>query len=104
MTGATIKERLERLGISHKEIAEHLGMSPQNFYKTAINNDNVKSDLLERISAAADVSVSYFYNELPIISLDEYDRVVRIELENVHLRELLEEKERTIQILTQQKR
>lgn len=78
-------------------------MSPQNFQRVAIDNDNVKTETLERIATAIGESVSYFYNEVPILSLDDYARIHSLETENKYLRALLEEKERTIQVLLSSK-
>ena len=88
MRGTDIKARIKAKGITLREVAERIGESPQNFH-AYLNSDDVRSSTIERIADAIGESVSYFYNEWPILSMEEYDRVKKLEYENGILREYL---------------
>lgn len=60
MTGKELKTKLSACGVSQSEIARRLDMSQQSFNQSLIVND-VKSGLLERISSAIGVDMSFFY-------------------------------------------
>ena len=111
MTGKELKTKLSACGVSQSEIARRLDMSQQSFNQSLIVND-VKSGLLERIAAAIGVDMSFFYpteSNNAVASGDgsvaaiqstvtQCDSKVLQERINC-LEKLLEEKERTIQIL-----
>ena len=110
MTGKELKTKLSVCGVSQSEIARRLDMSQQSFNQSLIVND-VKSGLLERIASAIGVDMSFFYpaeGNKAVASGD--NSVAAIQSTVTHddgvlaakvslLEKLLEEKERTIQIL-----
>ena len=111
MTGKELKTKLSACGVSQSEIARRLDMSQQSFNQSLIVND-VKSGLLERIATAIGVDMTFFYpadnqnavaagdNSVAAIqsTVTQCDSKVMQERINC-LEKLLEEKERTIQIL-----
>ena len=102
MTGKQLKEKIQQKGIKFAALAKMLDLAPQQVQQYFIAQ-NVSTDVLERISEAMGESVSYFYNEYPILSMEEYAHIAKLEQENTYLRQLLNEKERTIQILMTKK-
>lgn len=60
MNGDTIKKKLRVHGVSIKQVAEILGESQQNL-SAALQKDDVKTGLLERIADAIGVPASSFY-------------------------------------------
>lgn len=89
MKGSEIKARIKAKGITLREVAARIGESPQNLHGY-LNSDDVRSSTIERIAGAIGESVSYFYNELPILSMEDYDRVKKLEFENELMREFLQ--------------
>ncbi len=96
-----------------KRLAVDLGMSEQNLHRN-INLNDMKASKLEKVAQIFNVPVSYFFDDEPMslsvvngngsassvhgdatISVNTSDKDKEIE----HLKALLEEKERTIQIL-----
>lgn len=110
MTGKELKDKLAKQGIPASAIAEKIGISPQAINST-FNAADVKSGTLERIASAIGVDMSFFYpadNKNAVASGD--NSVAAIQSTVTHddgmlaakvtlLEKLLEEKERTIQIL-----
>ena len=88
MKGSDIKARIKAKGYTLREVAERIGESPQNL-NGYLNSADVRSSTIERIAAAIGESVSYFYNELPLYSIEDYDRIKRLEGENAVMREIL---------------
>lgn len=62
MTGAELKERLQATHIPMSEIARRIQVSPQNL-NSLFNSEDVKSGVLERLSKALDVPITYFYGD-----------------------------------------
>lgn len=89
MKGSEIKARVKAKGITLREVAARIGESPQNLHGY-LNSNDVRSSIIERIAGAIGESVSYFYNEFPVISMEDYDRVKKLEYENRLMRELLD--------------
>ena len=56
-----IKIELERRGISIKDICRQIDITEQGFYQM-IRNESMKVDVLERISEALNVPISYWFN------------------------------------------
>jgi transcriptional regulator with XRE-family HTH domain len=56
--------RLER-GLSQSEVARHAGVSFQQFQKYENGSNRVSAGRLQRIAAALDVSVVWFYGSVP---------------------------------------
>lgn len=88
-----MKEKLRYTGKSQKEIANLLGISTQNM-NSYLNAADVRSGFIERLSSVLNLPVSYFYGE----AVDEGKTIVSGDQLQL-LKELLKEKERTIQIL-----
>lgn len=99
MTGKQLKQKIKQKGVKFNALADMLGVVPQQVQQYFSAN-NVSTDVLERIAEVIGESVSYFYNEYPILSMEEYARIAKMEQEIAYLRQLLNEKERTIEILT----
>ena len=91
MSGEELKAKIKAKGFTLREVAERLGESPQNLQGWLKSHD-VKSGQIERIAKAMGESVSYFYNELPLYSVEDYVRVKILESENALMRQLLGEK------------
>ena len=62
MKGEDLKKRLKETSITMSEIANRLGILPQTLY-SAFNADDVKSGLLEKLSEALNVPISFFYGD-----------------------------------------
>lgn len=102
MTGKQLKDKIKQKGVKFTTLAEMLGVVPQQVQQY-FNTQNVSTEVLERIADVIGESVSFFYNEYPILSMEDCARVAKLEQEIVYLRQLLNEKERTIQILMTKK-
>lgn len=102
MTGEKIREKIREKKITLTAVATRMGLSLQALY-ARLGVDNVSSDTLERVAEAIDEPVSYFYNEYPILSVEEYARIAQLRTENEYLKLLLNEKERMIDLLQQRK-
>ncbi len=118
MTGVYLKEYIRKNNVSQSELARRLGLSQSSFNQMLTSND-VKSSLVERIAVALHVSIGVLYKEQlheqtavatgnSIVVLGNNNVVGNITIndnmtllwERVTLLErLLDEKERTIQIL-----
>lgn len=62
MKGADLKEKLKTSPYTMAEIAQRIGVSPQNL-NASFNSEDVKSGLLERLSHALEVPIAYFYGD-----------------------------------------
>lgn len=62
MKGEDLRKRLKDTSFSMTEIANKLGMLPQTLY-SAFNADDVKSGLLEKLSDALGLPLSFFYGD-----------------------------------------
>ena len=62
MKGIELKQAITRCGVKQSEVARRLGESQQNF-SAALSIEDVRSSLIERVAAALDVPVSFFYGE-----------------------------------------
>ena len=98
MTGKQLKQKIKQKGIKFTTLAEMLDVVPQQVQQY-FNANNVSTDVVERIAEVIGESVSYFYNEYPILTIEDYNRVVTMEKEIAYLRQLLDEKERLIEVL-----
>ena len=111
MTGKELKTKLSACGVSQSEIARRLDMSQQSFNQSLIVND-VKSGLLERIATAIGGDMTFCYpaewnkavasgdNSVAAIQSTVTQGDSKVLQERINcLEKLLEEKERTIQIL-----
>ena len=98
MTGEKIREKIREKNIKLTTVANRMGISLQALY-ARLGVENISTDTLERVADAIDEPVSYFYNEYPILSVEEYVRIAQLRTENEHLKLLLNEKERIIDLL-----
>ena len=89
MSGEELKISIEKQGVPKAELSRRLGISPQSFSQM-LNAADVKSGFIEKICEALNISPAVLYG-------DEESKHLREEI--AYLKQLLEEKERTIQIL-----
>lgn len=101
MTGDQLRKKIKAKGYTLKAVADTLGILPQTLYMR-LSAESISTDTLERIAAAIGESVSYFYNELPIIRIEDYAEVYNLRHEIDNLNRLLSERERYIASLEQQ--
>ena len=96
MTGKELKSKLRKAckdkGITISAVASMLGMSRQ-VLEERLQVKVVSTSTLELLAEAIGESVSYFYNELPIFSIEDYVEVKSLQKEITYLRLLLNEKE-----------
>lgn len=107
-----IKELCERKEGGIKRLAEEIGMSEQNLHR-CINLNKIQAGELEKIAHVFDVPIGYFFDSAPLnqsiangngSAASIYGNatvgvMTDKDKEIDHLKQLLEEKERTIQIL-----
>lgn len=62
MKGADLKEKLRTSTYTMAEIAQKIGVSPQNL-NASFSSEDVKSGLLEKLSQALEVPIAYFYGD-----------------------------------------
>jgi transcriptional regulator with XRE-family HTH domain len=115
MTGEYLKEFIRKHKVSQSEIARQLGLSQQSFNQMLALND-IKSSLVERVAAILHVSMGEIYNEEELKAVASGNGIAVAGNNNVTgnyasnnrqvlqervmlLERILEEKERTIQIL-----
>lgn len=60
MTGKELKKKIQETGITVKDLANRLNMSPQAL-NTIFNVADVKSGTLEKIAGVLSVNMSFFY-------------------------------------------
>lgn len=118
MTGKDLKEKIAQQNISALAIAKKLGISPQALNST-FNAADVKSGTLERIAEVLGVKMSFFYpmdgsnavatgngnvagNNNVVGSVTIGDAAI-LQERVVMLEKLLEEKERLIKVLMENK-
>ena len=99
MTGKELKSKLRKAckdkGITISTVASTLGMKRQ-VLEERLQVKVVSTETLELIAGAIGESVSYFYNELPIFSVEGYVEVKSQQKEITYLRLLLAEKDARI--------
>jgi transcriptional regulator with XRE-family HTH domain len=116
MTGDYLKDFLRNSKVSQSEIARKLGISHQSFNQMLSSND-VKSSLVERIASILHVTMGEIYNEAKEQSAVASGNAIAVAGNNnvtgnytsnnsqvlqervMLLERILDEKERTIQIL-----
>lgn len=115
MNGEVIKRKLAASGHNIAEVAKLLGMSRQNLSQS-LSSQDVKTGLVEKISTAIGMPVSYFFSEdnaSNVVASGDYSAAsvhgdatvststdVEVLQERIKsLQELVNEKERTIKIL-----
>ena len=99
MTGKELKTKLRQAckdkGITLTAVAAKLGMHRQ-VLEERLQVKVVSTSTLELLAEAIGESVSYFYNELPIFSIEDYVEVKSQQKEITYLRLLLAEKDARI--------
>jgi transcriptional regulator with XRE-family HTH domain len=98
MTGDQLRKKIKSRKRSYKSVAEAIGETPQNF-QNMLNASDVKSGTLERIAKALGEPVSYLYEEVPIVSLEDYADYIALKKENEMLQSLVREKEQELREL-----
>lgn len=102
MTGKDVRKKIKERGFTYRKIAQIIGESEPNL-QNLLNAADVKSGTLERIAAAMQVNVAYFYNEQPIFSLVDFVDFEATKREIILLRQLLNEKDLRIEELSRRK-
>lgn len=115
--GEKLKSIIARKGISVADFAVKLGVSESSVFKY-YNKNNFDSDLLEKFCSILDIPITYFFDDeekgnntmvngnnntvasghhsqITILENDIHSKEVEIE----HLKQIIEEKERLIQVL-----
>ena len=105
MTGKELKLKIDALGITQRSLAEQMGVTPQTV-SAILTAKDIRTSSLERIAQVTNKPMSYFYGETnntqavvsgnsSIAAINSNINSSEVEL----LKNLLEEKERTIKIL-----
>lgn len=119
MNGKDLKRKIAQTGKTQKEIAELLGVTAQSV-NAILSATDVRSGTIEKLSKALCVPVSYFYDdEASSVTVSNGENSVAnsgsivgnvhsgntdaLQKENELLKKLLDEKERTIEILMSKK-
>lgn len=102
MTGEHVRAKIRQKGLTFRQVAQAIGESDQNF-RMLLSVKNVSTETLERIAAAMNVSVAYFYNEQPILSLVDYAEYESQKKEVELLRQIIRDKEALIEELKRNK-
>lgn len=107
-----IRDLLEKKKIAVGDLCEQAQITPQTL-REAIKRNSTKTDILERIAHILNVPIGYFFGEQAGIVVNGENNQVHNgqgnqimssqEKEIEHLRELLAEKERLIQVLLSSK-
>ena len=92
MTGDQLRRKIKSKRRSFKSVAEAIGETPQNF-QNMLNAADVKSGTLERVAEALGEPVAYFYEELPIVTMEDYAEYIALKKENEMLQKMVAEKE-----------
>lgn len=99
MTGKELKTKLRKAckdkGITLTAVAAKLGMHRQ-VLEERLQVKVVSTSTLELLAEVIGESVSYFYNEHPIFSIEDYVEVKSLQKEVAYLRLLLNEKDARI--------
>lgn len=123
MTGVYLKDFLRKQNVPQSDVAKKLGMSTQSFYQMLQSND-VKSSLVERIASILHVTMGEIYGEAKeqsavatgngiavtgnnnvagnVIANDTTSDINILQERNALLQQILQEKERLIQVLIKQ--
>ncbi len=99
-----IRDLCKKESISIRSLAQHIGMSEQNFHR-CIKINKIEAGALFTIAQFFNVPIGYFFNENidtdTVRGIKSTDDELKKEIEL--LTELINEKERTIQILMNKK-
>lgn len=100
MDSKRIKEKIRAKGVSLRQVAEKIGITPQNL-QMRLSVKSLSVETLELVASALGESVSYFYNELPILTIEDYAEVCALRTEVEYLKKLVTEKDKIIAILSE---
>jgi transcriptional regulator with XRE-family HTH domain len=78
MKGKTVKEILKRNNIALNELAERMGVSPQNL-QSMLRAADIKTGTLERIAEATNKSLYFFYKQSQGITGEDYSAILEKE-------------------------
>lgn len=92
MTSEKIKNIIASSGIALSEVAARIGISKQALYQR-LNAKSISADTIYMIAEAINIPITVFFDD------DIASHITKLRTENEMLREVLAEKERTIQIL-----
>lgn len=92
MTAERIKQIIKSANISMVEVAARMGISKQALYQR-LNAKSISADTIYMIAEAINIPITVFFDD------DIASHITKLQTENEMLREVLAEKERTIQIL-----
>lgn len=123
MTGRELKEMVDKLGWTQRRLAEVMGVTPQTI-SAILTAKDVRTSTIERMASVTNMPVSYFFgeereaqnavassnsvavtgnnNDVGNVTIGNsvlQERIKALEAENKAKDLLLDEKERTIQIL-----
>lgn len=73
MDGKTIKRKIKQKGLTLRQTATNLGITEQAL-NGRLTAKSISCETLEMVAKAIGESVSYFYNEKPIFSIEDADK------------------------------
>lgn len=97
-----INELLKDKKISKLDFCSKIGISDTSL-RLIVERNSTKTDILEKIAKELNVPVGVFFDEQCEDVVNEDDRIDNLLREIGYLKDILTEKERTIQILMKQK-
>lgn len=103
MTGEELKNKIKESGVRFADIARALEISDQALHMW-FRAKVVSTATVESIAKAMGVSVSYFYNEYPILSIEDYAEIQRDKERMRNLSELVATQRDLIETLKEQVR
>lgn len=86
MSGAEVKEKLMKGGYILKDVADAMGIIPQNL-QSLLNADDIKTGVLEKIAQAISKSIYFFYDTILLENSPNHDK--RIEWLEKQVEELI---------------
>ena len=92
MTAEQIKQIIKSANISIVEVATRMGISKQALYQR-LKVKSISAETIYKIAEATNIPIAVFFDD------DIASHITKLQTENEMLREVLAEKERTIQIL-----
>jgi transcriptional regulator with XRE-family HTH domain len=106
-----IRDLAEKKNMTIRKLANKIGVTESALH-LLIKNGSTKTSTLEKIAKVLDVPVGYFFDEVPsngnmtntgsgnqVFNQSGTVTISECEKENAHLRQLLEEKEKQIELL-----
>lgn len=99
MTPSQIKHILKLYKMTQRDVAQKMGISPQSLYER-LNGQEVSTSTLQGIAMALGIDMLQLYT-LAADDINEIDELTQLRRENELLKEILAEKERTIQLMAE---